>query len=40
MAKHYGDHYYPEFADAVKCILTDKFIFVIKEQCRDQEESK
>jgi len=40
MASHFGDYYYPEFADTVKFILKDIFICIIKEQCTDQEESK
>jgi len=40
MALHFGDHYYPEFADTVKYILKDIFLSIIKEQCSDQEESK
>jgi len=40
MARHFGDYYYDEFADTVKYILQDIFIWIIKEQCSDQEESK
>jgi len=40
MAWHFGDYYYPEFADNVKYILKDRFIFIIKEQWSDQEESE
>jgi len=40
MARHFGDDYYPEFADTVKYILKDTSICIIKEQCSDQEESK
>jgi len=38
MAWHFGDYYYPEFADTVKYILQDIFICIITEQCSDQEE--
>jgi hypothetical protein len=31
MAKHFGDYYYPEFADTVKYLLKDIFICIIKE---------
>jgi len=37
MAWHFGDDYYPEFADTVKYILKDIFIFIITEQYSDQE---
>jgi len=40
MARHFGDYYYPEFADSIKYISKDIFICIIKEQCSDQEESK
>jgi len=40
MARHFGDYYYPEFADTVKYILKYIFICIIKEQCSDQEEVK
>jgi len=40
MAQHFGDYYYPEFADTLKSILKDIFICNITEQCSDQEESK
>jgi len=40
MARHFGDHYHPEFADTVKYILKDIFICIIQEQCSDQEESQ
>jgi hypothetical protein len=35
MAQHFGDYYYPEFADTVKYILKDIFICIIKQQCSD-----
>jgi len=31
MAWHFGDYYYPEFADTVKYILEDIFICIITE---------
>jgi len=40
MARHFGDYYYPEFADTVKYILKDILICIITEQCSDLEESK
>jgi len=40
MARHFGDNYYPGFADTVKYIVKDIFICIITEQCSDQEESK
>jgi len=40
MARHVGDYYHPEFGDTVKYILQDIFVFIIKEQYSDQEESK
>jgi len=40
MALHFGDYYYPEFADTEKYILKDIFLYIITEQCSDQEESK
>jgi len=40
MAGHFGVYSYPEFADTVKYILQDISIYIIKEQCSDQEESK
>jgi hypothetical protein len=40
MAWHFGDYYYPEFADTVKYILKNRFLCSNKEQCSDQEESK
>jgi hypothetical protein len=38
MAWHFGDYYYPEFADTVKYILKDIFTFIITEQCSDKEK--
>jgi len=35
MVWHFGDYYYPEFADTVKYILKDIFICIIKQQCSD-----
>jgi hypothetical protein len=40
MAWHVGDYYYPEFVDTVKYISKDIFIYIIKEQCSDQEVRK
>jgi hypothetical protein len=40
MAWHFGDYYYPEFADTVKYVLKDIFICIITEQCSDQDEDK
>jgi len=40
MARHFGDYYYPEFADTVKYILQDIFISIFNEQYSYQEESK
>jgi len=40
MAWHFGNYYYPEFADTVKYISTDRLLCIIKEQCSDQKESK
>jgi hypothetical protein len=40
MARHFADYYYPDSADTVKYILQDIFIFIIKEQYSDQEESQ
>jgi len=36
MAQHFGDYYFPDFADTVKYILKDIFICIITEQCSDQ----
>jgi len=38
MAGHFGDYYYPDFADTVKYILKHIFIFIITEQSSDQEK--
>jgi len=40
MAWRFGDYYHPEFADTVKYNLKNIFIYIINEQCCDQEESK
>jgi len=40
MAQHFGDYYYPEFADTVKYIEKDILIWIIKQQCSDWDESK
>jgi len=40
MVQHFGDYYYPEFADTVKYIWKDIFICIITDQCSDQEGSK
>jgi len=39
MPQDYGDCYYPELADTVSYILKVIFIYIINEQCSDQEES-
>jgi hypothetical protein len=36
MARHFGDYYYPEFADTVKYISKCIFIYIFTEQCSDQ----
>jgi len=38
IARHFGDYYFPEFADTVKYILKDIFICIITEQCGNQEK--
>jgi hypothetical protein len=40
MAQHLGDYNYYEIADTVKYSLKDIFIWIIREECSDQEESK
>jgi len=36
----FGEYYYLQLADTVKYIFKDIFIYIIKEQCSDQGESK
>jgi len=38
MAQHFGDYYYPDFADTIKYILKDIFICIVTEPCSDQEK--
>jgi hypothetical protein len=40
MARHLEDYDYAGFPDTVKYILQVIFIWIIKEQCSDLEESK